>query len=297
MPEGADLLKNPRGSAPGLRMRLGGAVVYALPGVPGELDAMLASQVVAEIAALAGDVPVPVTATVRVALLGESAIAELLTAVERDAGPEVRFAYLADPGDVRVKVRGTSADRVAAVAEQVAAALGPVAYTLDLRDGEGRSLDVVVHDLLGARGATVAVAESLTGGLVAGALTDMAGASATFRGGAVVYATELKARFGVSEALLAERGPVDPDVALALAAGVREAFSSTYGVATTGVAGPDPVGAYPVGAVYVAVAGPSGSRVVRRDLRGDRSRIRRLTVVHALDLLRRELLGLGPHGE
>jgi nicotinamide-nucleotide amidase len=68
-------------------------------------------------------------------------------------------------------------------------------------------------------------------------------------------------------------------------------------VATTGVAGPEPVGAYPVGAVYVAVAGPAGSRVVRRDVRGDRIRVRRLTVVHALDLLRRALLGLPPHGE
>lgn len=292
VPDGATLLANPRGSAPGLRMTVGRAVVYALPGVPVELDAMLAGQVLGEIAVLAGDHPAPVTRTVRVALLGESAIAAALGDVERDAGGSVRFAYLAEPGDVRVKVTGTSAEAVAAVAAEVAAVLGPVAYSTD-----GRALDVVVHGLLADRGATVAVAESLTGGLVAAALTEMAGASATFRGGALVYATDLKARFGVAEDLLAARGPVDPDVALALAAGVRERFSATYGVATTGVAGPDPVGEYPVGAVYVAVAGPGGSRVVRRDLRGGRGGVRRLTVVHAIDLLRRELLGVAPYGE
>jgi nicotinamide-nucleotide amidase len=292
VPSGATLLPNPRGSAPGLRMRVGNAVVYALPGVPSELDAMLSQQVVGEIAALAGDHPVPVTVTIRVALAGESAIAASLTALEREAGADVRFAYLAEPGDVRVKVTGTSADAVSSVAADAAAVLGPVAYSSD-----GRSLDAVVHGLLASRGATVAVAESLTGGLVAAALTDMAGASATFRGGAVVYATELKARFGVPAELLAERGPVDPDVAAALAEGVRERFASTYGVATTGVAGPEPVGGYPVGAVYLAVAGPAGTRVVRRDLRGDRGRVRRLSVVHAIDLLRRELTGLAPYGE
>lgn len=290
VPDGAVLLTNPTGSAPGLRIAIGSSVVYALPGVPSELDAMLAAQVVAEIAVLAGDHPTPVTVTVRVALEGESAIAAKLTVLERSA-EGVRFAYLADAGDVRVKLTADDARLAEAVALQVVSLVGPAAYSAD-----GRRLDEVVHALLAERGATVAVAESLTGGGVAAALTEMAGASATFRGGAVVYATDTKARFGVGEALLAERGPVDPDVALALAAGVRAAFGATYGVATTGVAGPDAAGGYPVGAVFVAVAGPGGSRVVRRDLRGDRARIRRLTVVHALDLLRRELIEVGPNG-
>ncbi len=289
VPDGAVLLVNPTGSAPGLRIAIGSAVVYALPGVPGELEAMLPA-VVAEVAALAGDHPAPVTVTVRVALEGESAIAEKLAGLEGSASG-VRFAYLADAGDVRVKVTADDARVAEAVAAQVVALVGVAAYSTD-----GRGLDEIVHRLLASKGATVAVAESLTGGAVAAALTDMAGASATFRGGAVVYATDMKAHYGVDAALLAERGPVDPDVALALAAGVRDAFGATYGVATTGVAGPDPVGPYPVGAVYVAVAGPDSARVARRDLRGDRARIRRLTVVHALELLRRELLGEGPNG-
>lgn len=290
VPAGAELLANPVGSAPGLRMRVDRATVYALPGVPTELVAMLTGQVVGEIAALAGDHAVPVTAMIRVALAGESAIAAKLTDLEKD--PRVRFAYLAEFGDVRVKMTGTDAETIPAVAAQAASLLGTAAYSTD-----GRPLAAVVHGLLRERGATAAVAESLTGGMVAAALTDTAGASVTFRGGAIVYATELKARYGVPVELLAERGPVDPDVAVALAEGVRSVFDATFGVATTGVAGPDSMGEYPVGAVYVAVAGPDGSRVMRRDIRGDRDRVRRLTVVHALDLLRRVLQGHEPYGE
>jgi nicotinamide-nucleotide amidase len=152
----------------------------------------------------------------------------------------------------------------------------------------------VVHALLRERGATAAVAESLTGGMVAAALTDPAGASATFRGGAVVYATEAKAELGVDAALLAERGPVDADVALQLARRVRERLGATHGVATTGVAGPEPVGDYPVGTVFVAVDSAEGAQVIRRVLPPRRDLVRQLTVVHALDLLRRHLLGLEP---
>src|SRR5206468_12465437 len=107
-----------------------------------------------------------------------------------------------------------------------------------------------------ARSETLSSAESLTGGLLGAILTNVAGASATYRGGVVVYATDLKAKLlGVPEALLAARGPVDPDVAVAMAEGVRDRLDSTWGVALTGVAGPDTQGDQPVGRVYLAVAG------------------------------------------
>ncbi len=140
------------------------------------------------------------------------------------------------------------------------------------------------------RAETVAVVESLTGGLLAAALVDVPGASRVFRGGLVVYATDLKHSLaGVSEDLLDERGPVDPDVALALAQGAREQCRATWGLATTGVAGPDPQNGIPVGRVYVGCAGPDFAEVRRFDLHGDRAAIRAATVSRALDLLRAAL--------
>lgn len=286
VPRGAELLPNSQGSAPGLSMRILGAQVVALPGVPRELQAMLSESVVPMLASL---VPGPslVTTMVRVALVGESTIAEMLTSVqERGEKAGVKFAFLPNLGDVRIRLTGTP-DAVAETEQDVVDALGSLAYSRDTRP-----LDEVVHGLLRERGATVAVAESLTGGMVGATLTEMAGSSATFLGGVVVYATAAKAELGVSATLLEERGPVDADVAVELATRVRERFGATYGLACTGVAGPEPVGDYPAGAVFVALAGPDGTRVLRRDLPPRREFVRALTVLAVLDLLRRELLGL-----
>lgn len=143
----------------------------------------------------------------------------------------------------------------------------------------------VIETLIG-RGETVAVAESLTGGLLAATLVDVPGASRAFRGGFVVYATDLKATLaGVPADLLARRGPVDPDVAAALAQGTRERCAATWGVATTGVAGPDPQNGVAVGTVFVAVAGTAGVVVQQLALGGGRGTIRAATVAAALDLL------------
>ncbi|GGO91576.1 CinA family protein [Wenjunlia tyrosinilytica] len=140
--------------------------------------------------------------------------------------------------------------------------------------------------LLEERGATLAVAESLTGGLVAAELTGVPGASRSFRGSVTAYATDVKASLlGVEPGLLRGRGAVDPDVAEQMARGVRSALSANYGIATTGVAGPDPQDGKPVGTVYVAVAGPRGSAVVSPVVAGDRAAIRRGTVEAALALL------------
>jgi nicotinamide-nucleotide amidase len=141
-------------------------------------------------------------------------------------------------------------------------------------------------DLLLAGACTVAVAESLTGGLVAGALTSIAGSSAVFRGGVVAYATDLKtALLGVPADLLAAQGPVHPAVAAAMASGVRYRLGSTYGVATTGVAGPGPAEGKPQGTVFIAVDGPSGSSGSGLNLAGDRRQVREASVQAALSLL------------
>jgi len=143
---------------------------------------------------------------------------------------------------------------------------------------------------LTARRQTVAVAESLTGGLVAAAFTDVAGASRVLRGGVIAYATDVKAHLlRVDEALLAGAGSVDAEVAEQMASGVRALMAATYGLSTTGVAGPDPVDGKPVGLVYVAVVGPGTSRVKALELSGDRAGIRAQSVLAVLDLLAEEL--------
>jgi nicotinamide-nucleotide amidase len=144
--------------------------------------------------------------------------------------------------------------------------------------------------LLEGHGETIAVAESLTGGLLTAALTAPAGASTVVRGGLVVYATELKATLaGVPVPLLDAEGPVSPNVAGALAAGARDRLGATYGVGVTGVAGPDPQGGRAVGTVYVAVAGPGGGRVRHLTLSGDRAAIRAAAVEAALAEVLREV--------
>jgi nicotinamide-nucleotide amidase len=152
----------------------------------------------------------------------------------------------------------------------------------------GRSAELArtAISLLIARGETIATAESLTGGLVAAALSSIPGASAALRGGVVAYATELKAALlDVPAELLERQGAVDGEVAAAMAEGARARLGASTGVATTGVAGPDPAEGKPVGMVFVAVAGPGGVASRQLSLTGDRAAIRAATVEGALDLL------------
>jgi PncC family amidohydrolase len=143
-----------------------------------------------------------------------------------------------------------------------------------------------IVEALTARGESVAVAESLTGGLVVGALTSVPGASVVVRGGIVAYATELKAALlGVPADLLARRGPVDPEVAAAMATGVRAKLGASYGLSTTGVAGPGPADGAPAGTVFIAIHGPAGRVGRGLELSGDRRGVRNETVQAVLSLL------------
>jgi len=149
-----------------------------------------------------------------------------------------------------------------------------------------RELAAEILRLLTASGHTVAAAESLTGGLVAAALTDVPGSSTAFRGGVVAYATELKAQLlGVDSRMLARHGPVYAPVAVAMAEGVRERLNATVGVATTGVAGPDAADGFPPGTVHIAVSLADDTVVRTMALTGNRDEVRRLTVERALGLL------------
>jgi nicotinamide-nucleotide amidase len=161
------------------------------------------------------------------------------------------------------------------------------------RDGIGAAAGRLAREAIGlliSAGQTAATAESLTGGLVAAALTGVPGSSAVFRGGIIAYATELKTDLlGVPADLLARHGPVHADVAAAMAAGVRQRLGAAYGLATTGVAGPGPADGHPAGTVFIAVLGPSGLVGCQLNLQGDRPRVREGSVQEIMSLLVRTL--------
>jgi nicotinamide-nucleotide amidase len=301
-PRDAVAMPNAAGTAPGLRITHGDVVLYAMPGVPGEMRAIFSAWVRDELADRAGRGSVLLSRRLHTVGIWESEVAQRLA--DLDAELEVSgnptLAYLASQGQTLVRVTAKAANvddataLIDAVDARVRAALGDVVYGVD-----DDTLESVVLAALLRSGATVATAESLTGGLLGAALTKVAGSSEAYRGGVVAYATEAKhGLLDVPAELIEQRGAVDPDVALAMARGCRERFGATYGVATTGVAGPTEQDGKPVGAVFVALVGPrAGEHVVRElQLRGDRDRIRQATVTAALDMLRRLLGGLDQRG-
>lgn len=293
VPEGGRTLPNDDGSAPGIALTIGDVVVYAIPGPPHEMLRMAELQVLPDLLRRAGEPPARAQRQLRTASVGEGVIAAMLEPLEKDlaVAGAVEVAYLASAGQTRVKLTSTApggGPAVDAAAARARSLLGDCVY------GEASdSLAGVVLGLLGERGESVAVAESLTGGLLVADLIAVPGASATVRGSVTAYATDIKASMlGVDPELLAAQGAVHPDVAARMAEGVRAAMSGTYGVATTGVAGPNPQDGKPVGTVYIAVAGPEGTIVLSLRFSGSRARIREMTVVRALDLLRRVVAGL-----
>jgi nicotinamide-nucleotide amidase len=293
LPAGATPLTNSAGSAPGIRMAVGTALVFALPGPPRELHAVAESGMLPELRRRGGVVR---TRSLRTALIPESEVAALVAPIET-AHPHVTVAYLAAPAEVVVRLTVSGVDQSAiddavdAAAEDVREALGDAVV-----GNADQTLAQAVVGLLAKADRTVAVAESLTGGAVAASLTDVVGASTVLRGGVVAYTVDAKRDvLGVDAQLLADHGPVHAGVARDMAQQARERFGADYGLATTGVAGPDPHAGAPVGLVHVAVAGPFSSVHVELHLHGDRDSIRRQSVVHALDLLRRTVLGLPPH--
>ena len=222
-----------------------------------------------------------ITRTLRIAVRGESEVAA--GGCRRTDTDGLRLAYLASPGDVRLRAP-SRADRGAYDHSSCAGSLASSWY------GEEDARSTSSFTVCSRQGATLGVAESLTGGQLGETLTRMAGSSTTFVGGVVAYETRLKTSLlGVDPELLDREGPVHPDVARQLADGVRRRLGSTYGLSTTGVAGPEPADGHDPGTVYIAASGPTGTKVRELRLGGTRDLVRTLTVVHALDLLHKIL--------
>ena len=301
LPEGATALLNQTGSAPGIRVMIDGVPIFALPGVPSEMRSMFVHGVLPELLRTFS-AETRITIVLRVAIEGESTIAMKLRNWERDLPNTLSVAYLANLSDVLVKISGNNQIMVNEYAKSAAHLIGDSVYAIQDKDEQPISLAAQVHRLLSERGQTIATAESLTGGGVGSSLTHMPGASTNYLGGFIAYSPSLKIDLlGVSSALIAEVGTVDPQVANAMALGAQRATGADWALATTGVAGPGDSDGVSQGTVYLALVGPGKEAAMpprysvmrlKFGLR-DREFVRRATVIHALELVRRTLSGLG----
>lgn len=295
VPEGAEVLPNPNGTAPGLyvpAVALPSSAtphVFLLPGPPRELQPMFLNFVLPALERLGAGADRQDCRTYRVVGMGESAVEQLI-GLELDARPELEVGYCARSNEVDFRLIGPR-EVLEEVEPLVLERLGTHVVSKD-----GGNLEEQVVRLLSQAGATVATAESCTGGLLASRITDVPGASGVFMRGFVTYSNEAKSELlGVDAAMLAEHGAVSDPVARAMADGARKQAGASYGVGITGIAGPGGGSVEkPVGLVFIAVSGPDGKSVCEKALYpSDRATFKRFASQKALDLLRLGLLAAG----
>jgi nicotinamide-nucleotide amidase len=291
VPQGCRYITPVRGTAPGLIGEVAGSRIYAMPGVPVEMVEMMEGTVLPELAALTGGAIV--SRTLRCVGISESRVAEVLDDLFVSlTNPTI--AYLASAGEVKVRLTAKAVGNEEAdalidpIAAEIGERLGDVVFGVD-----DASLEQTVVRLLDARGATLACAESLTGGGVATRLTSVPGASKHFVGSAVVYTADAKhAVLGVSRETLDGPGPVSEACAREMAGGARRVFGADLAVSLTGAAGPEAHGGAEPGTVWVALEGDDVSHVRTFTAGADRERVRRWAEQAGLDLVRRFLDGL-----
>lgn len=290
MPEGATVLQNDRGTAPGFIVRALDKAVVCLPGVPHEMRAMLTESVLPYLREHYDLEATLYSRILRFTGIGESDLEQRLVDLFRSANPTV--APYASLGEVKLRLTARAEDRTEAenmfapVEQEIRRRVGEYMYGT-----EDDTLEAVVGKTLQQHGRTVGTAESCTGGLVAKRLTDVPGSSAWFPGGVVAYGNDAKKRLlNVPEDVLERHGAVSPETAAAMAEGAARLFDADYGLGVTGIAGPGGGSEEkPVGLVYVAVAGPEGVQTRRLLFGGERAHIRRRASQSALDLLRRQI--------
>jgi nicotinamide-nucleotide amidase len=291
VPEGATVIPNPRGSAPGLWIEASGHIVILLPGVPSELRAMFDQEVRPRLARLGHDERL-FTRDLRITGLPESEVEQRVSPLYA-LYPDTETTILASPPGIQLHPRVWSRDPAKAnqildeMVKRMALALGEHLYST-----EGEAMEEVVARALTENRATIAVAESCTGGLLAERLTNIPGSSVYFLGGVVCYSNELKsALVDVPAELIESKGAVSSEVALALADGIRKRTGATIGVGVTGIAGPGGgTPEKPVGLVHIGIADERGPRERRFQFPGDRERIRMHASQTALDSVRRYFL-------
>jgi nicotinamide-nucleotide amidase len=284
-PRGAQVLPNDNGTAPGFSVTIGRALAAFLPGVPSEMKAMFQASVVPKLAAL----PRVETHQIRLRTYGlpESTANDLLRGIEAEHGVTIGYRARIPEIEVKVLAAGERAEgRAIAATAAVRAALGDAVY------GHGdTTFPATLLAELGARQATLSLAESCTGGLVSELLTDVPGSSRVFLGGVIAYSNAAKSTLlGVDAALIETHGAVSEPVARAMAEGARGRFGSTFAAAVTGIAGPDGGTAdKPVGLVHFAVASARGTSTKAVTFTGNRSDVRKRAAFAVLALVRRAL--------
>jgi nicotinamide-nucleotide amidase len=299
LPRGGHAIPNPVGSAPGVHWSRAGREIFLLPGVPAEMQAMLRATVLPQLALLFPAAERRLV-TFRTCGIAESELAERLQPLMQQHG-DVVWAFYPSWGGVDVKLRGQAPaggvsragvadERWAGLCDGVRRVIGHYLYS----ESPDVTLAEVVRRLLVARGWTMAVAESCTGGLVAARATEVSGSSAVFTGGFVTYANEAKtAWLGVPEDLLAVHGAVSAPVAAAMARGALDRAGAHVAVGVTGIAGPKGgTPEKPVGLVFLALASPEGCWTRRLHLTQRRDMNRAIASQLALDLVRRHCCGL-----
>jgi nicotinamide-nucleotide amidase len=295
VPEGATVLENTRGTAPGLWMESDGRIVILLPGPPQEMQTMFAGQVAERLMKRAGDVR-QMTRELRVAGIPESDVDQRISPIYTKYDG-VNTTILAAPGEIQVHLRAWSGDKAGTdktldeMVERITLALGENIFTR-----QGQSLEHVVADALTLNQATISTAESCTGGLLAERLTRIPGSSNYFLGGVVSYSNALKSAWvDVPATMIESHGAVSAEVAAALADGIRRRTGSTLGIGITGVAGPGGgTPEKPVGLVHIALANGTAAPVERgMNFPGDRERVRWQATQTALDMIRRYFIYAG----
>ena len=290
VPEGASVIAQMPGTAPGLVCPVGDKVVYAVPGVPHEMREMLNGTVIPDLQRRAGLSAVIKSRVLRTWGQTESGLAEILAerieALDEPGNPTLAFQASGIEGiKVRITAKATGegqAEKILADEEaRVRSILGDVIFGVD-----NQTMEAVAINMLRERGLSLGMAESLTGGLMGARFTSVPGASDVFRGSIVSYASDVKfSLLGVPE------GPVVTEqAAKAMAEGARRALGADVALATTGVAGPAEQEGQPVGTVFLGLATKNSSEAVCVRLPGDRQRIRQYAVISAVDLLRRRLM-------
>jgi nicotinamide-nucleotide amidase len=295
VPEGASVLENSRGTAPGLWIETNGHIVILLPGPPHELKGIFAEQVEPRLARLAGGIRL-YARELRTVGVPESDLDERIAPIYKRYS-DVQTTILAGLGEIQIHLRTWSKDPGAAetmldeLVKLISLALGESIFTVS-----GQSLEEVVAAELIRNHATIAAAESCTGGLLAERLTRIPGSSSYFLGGMVCYSNELKTAWvDVPAALIEARGAVSPEVAQALAMGIRLRTGATIGIGITGVAGPGGgTPEKPVGLVHIALADAAGCKDHVGRFPGDRERVRWFASQTALDMVRRYFLRAAP---
>ncbi len=290
VPQGASVMAQQPGTAPGLVCPLGDKVIYAVPGVPYEMKEMVEGTVLPDLARRAGLKAVIHSRTLRTWGQSESGLAEMLAdridVLDELGNPTIAFLASGIEGlKVRITAKADDDAAAEAILDAEEAVLLPIIGEFVFgRDDE--TMESVVLDLLRERGLTLAVAESVTGGLITARLTDAPGTSAVLKGGVVSYFSEVK-----FDLLEVPEGPVvTPDAAKAMAEGVRRRLNADVGISVTGVAGPEEQEGQPVGTVHLGIALGDELDAVSLRLPGDRRRIREFATITLLDLLRRRLL-------